>query len=271
MIRAALDQQPGSSRRRPSATLAATHRDVRAARAHRPHDHGAATLDLFVYVPIERPDRCDGADAPRLRRRVDQILRVVGDGGSPSDEEAGHDVAAHHELSWSHSRRRRVYTGEVLAIHPLEVSMLSSKPHLATVRSDTRSVTIDAPPEQVFEFIADPLNLPIWAVGFCRAIRRDETAAAERWIVTTAQGDLPIRFVTHRELGTVDFHFTIASGVEAAAFSRVLANQEGAEYVFTQFQTPGMPDEAFAAQVRALVGELQVLRSVISARAACPA
>ena len=34
-----------------------------------------ATLDLVVFVPIERLDRVEAADAPRLRRRVDRILR----------------------------------------------------------------------------------------------------------------------------------------------------------------------------------------------------
>lgn len=38
---------------------------------------GAAleTLDLIVYVPIEAPDRVAHAEHPRLRRRVDAILR----------------------------------------------------------------------------------------------------------------------------------------------------------------------------------------------------
>ena len=34
-----------------------------------------ATLDLVAYVPVERPDRIDVADAPRLRRHVDALLR----------------------------------------------------------------------------------------------------------------------------------------------------------------------------------------------------
>ena len=33
------------------------------------------TLDLVVYVPIERPDRLPHAELPRLRRGVDRILR----------------------------------------------------------------------------------------------------------------------------------------------------------------------------------------------------
>jgi hypothetical protein len=145
----------------------------------------------------------------------------------------------------------------------------STKHDVATTRADTRAVTITAAATTVFEFVADPENLPRWAVGFCRAIRRDE-GAPDRWIVTTAQGDLPIRYVTDAALGVIDFYLSPAPGVEAAAFSRVVPNGEGAEYIFTQFQAPGMPDEVFEAQVRALVAELQVLRSLIEARAACP-
>ena len=55
-----------------------------------------------------------------------------------------------------------------------------------------------------------------------------------------------------------------------AAFSRVLPNAAGAEYVFTQFQFDGMPPEVFEGQVRALTEELNVLRSLIAASLACP-
>jgi hypothetical protein len=138
------------------------------------------------------------------------------------------------------------------------------------MRSDTRTVRIDAPATEVFAFVADPANLPLWAVGFCRAIRRDGEAP-DRWIVTTAQGDLPIRYVTDAALGVVDLYLSPAPGVEAAAFSRVVPNEEGADYIFTQFQTPSMSDEIFKGQVRALTEELQVLRGLMAARAACPA
>ena len=36
-----------------------------------------STLDLIVFVPIEHPDRVAGAEALRLRRRVDRILREM--------------------------------------------------------------------------------------------------------------------------------------------------------------------------------------------------
>jgi hypothetical protein len=131
-------------------------------------------------------------------------------------------------------------------------------------------VHIDAPPGHIFDFVADPDNLPRWAVGFCRAIRRDPTAA-DRWIVTTAQGEVPVRYVTERSLGVVDFVLAPAPGVEVTAFSRVLPSGAGAEYVFTQLQPAGMSDDVFDAQVHALIEELQLLRAHLQARAACPA
>lgn len=39
------------------------------------------------------------------------------------------------------------------------------------MRSNTQSVSLSERPAEVFAFLADPLNLPRWAVGFCRAIR----------------------------------------------------------------------------------------------------
>jgi uncharacterized membrane protein len=139
-----------------------------------------------------------------------------------------------------------------------------------TTRSDTRAVTINAPATDVFAFIADPENLPRWAVGFCRAIRHHSENDG-LWIVTTAQGDAVVRYVTDSARGTVDFYLSPAPGVEAAAFSRVVPNGEGAEYVFTQFQAAGMADEVFERQVHALAEELQLLRALIHARVACPA
>jgi hypothetical protein len=135
-----------------------------------------------------------------------------------------------------------------------------------TTRSDTRAVTLDASVDEAFAFLADPANLPRWAVGFCRSIRPE---TGERWIVTTAQGDISIRYRTDRALGVIDFHLSPTPGVEAAAFSRVVPNGDGAEYVFTQFQSQGMPDDVFENQVHALVEELQVLRGIVRARAAC--
>ncbi len=40
------------------------------------------------------------------------------------------------------------------------------------MRSDTRTVAIDARPEDVLAFVGDGANLPRWAIGFAKAVRR---------------------------------------------------------------------------------------------------
>ena len=135
------------------------------------------------------------------------------------------------------------------------------------MRSHTEQITIDVGHRHLFEFLADPANLPKWAVGFCRGIRRE----TETWIAQTPQGEVAIRYVCDPGLGVIDFHISPAPEVEVVAFSRVVPNGTGADYIFTQFQAPGMPDEAFAGQVRALKEELVVLRALMHAQAACNA
>ncbi len=132
------------------------------------------------------------------------------------------------------------------------------------MRSDTKSVTIQAPPPKVLEFLADPLNLPRWAIGFAKAVKRD----GSRWVVTTGSGKVGIRIEANPRLGVIDFVMTPAPGVEVLAGSRVLPNGSGTEYVFTQFQPNGMPDDVFEKNVTALTQELTVLRALLEVE--CP-
>jgi hypothetical protein len=134
------------------------------------------------------------------------------------------------------------------------------------MRADTQTITISASREAAFAFLANPENLPRWAVGFARDIRRE----GEDWIVQTAAGEMPIRVLADAERGTIDFAMSVAPDLEAVAYSRVLPNESGAEYVFTQFQLSGMPDEVFASQQTALAEELAILPILFRAHAACP-
>jgi len=59
-----------------------------------------------------------------------------------------------------------------------------------------------------------------------------------------------------------------APGVESLAGSRVLPHGAGSEYVFTQFQPAGMPDDAFAKNVQAVTHELTVLKALLEVE--CP-
>ncbi len=132
------------------------------------------------------------------------------------------------------------------------------------MKADTKTVAIHAQPGRVVDFLADPTNLPRWAVGFAKAVRR----AGDQWVVTTGAGEMGIRVNADRQLGVVDFVMCPAPGVEAMAASRVIPAGAGAEYVFTQFQPPDMPDDVFAKSVHALAHELTVLKALLEIE--CP-
>ena len=135
-----------------------------------------------------------------------------------------------------------------------------------TMTSDTQAMTVPAQWNELFAFLANAENLPRWAVGFARGVQRNDDA----WIVETAAGEMPVRIAADPVVGTIDFHMTVATGVTAVAYARVVPNENGAEFVFTQFQTPGMSDEHFSRQRHALREELLLLAALFRAQAACP-
>jgi hypothetical protein len=137
---------------------------------------------------------------------------------------------------------------------------------LMSMHADTQTITLPVSFEEAFSFLAQPENLPRWAVGFARGIRRE----GDDWIVQTAQGEMPVRVVADALRGTIDFHMRVAPGIEAVAYSRVVPNDAGTEYIFTQFQLPGMADEVFAGQRAALAEELAILPMLFRAQSACP-
>ena len=132
------------------------------------------------------------------------------------------------------------------------------------MRADTRTVSIEVPAERVVTFLQDPANLPRWAVGFAKAVRQ----TAGGWIVQTAAAEMGIRIDADAQRGTVDFWVSPAPGVELMAPSRVVPRGPGAEFIFTQFQGPGMSDQAFAASVDTLQHELVVLKALLEVE--CP-
>jgi hypothetical protein len=133
------------------------------------------------------------------------------------------------------------------------------------MRTNTQSIAIAAPAGYVFEFVADLEKLPKWAIGFAKEIRRENGG----WLVRTGSGDeIGIRSVTDPELGVVDYHMSPTPGIEFPAATRVVPNEDGAEYVFTMFQPPGMPDEVFEQQIAELARELVVLKANVES--ACP-
>lgn len=132
-------------------------------------------------------------------------------------------------------------------------------------RHDTQTIQIEVEPSQVVRFLADGANLPKWAIGFAADVR----SSGDQWVVTTHSGaEIDTRVVTHDSTGTVDFVMTPGPGVTATAWTRVVPIAGGALLAFTQVQQPGMSDEIFDTQVRAVTHELAALRAMLEVQ--CP-
>src|SRR5262245_19136820 len=119
------------------------------------------------------------------------------------------------------------------------------------MRANTQSISIAANPKKIVQFLADPRNLPRWAVGFAKSVHQ----ADGHWVVRTGAADMGIRIVADEVTGVVDFMMSPAPGVESLAASRVIPRGDGSEYAFTHFQAPGMPDDLFDKNVRAVEHE----------------
>jgi hypothetical protein len=134
-------------------------------------------------------------------------------------------------------------------------------PTITLDRCETRSISIAAPPEDVLAVVGDARRLPDWAPNFARAIRPDGDA----WIIDTGAGDLRVDLRVVPELGTVDI---LRGDPPRGAFSRVLPNGGGSEYLFTLFFPDGTDAAAVDAQMATVDTELETVRALSEARSA---
>ena len=127
-------------------------------------------------------------------------------------------------------------------------------------RFDVQSIGIERPAETVFQFVADPTNLPKWTHAF----RRADTQSAE---LATPNGGIAIKLetVTDRDRGTVDWRMTFPDGTIGTAFSRI--TPDGADrsiYSFVLMAPPVSLEQlegALVEQMATLARELVALKA----------
>jgi hypothetical protein len=123
--------------------------------------------------------------------------------------------------------------------------------------ASTRSVAIAAPPAAVLDVVGDGARLPEWAPGFAPAVRAD----GDLWVIDTGGSELRIHLRTDRESGTVDI--LRAADERVGAFSRVVPNGEGSEFLFTLLFDEGTDPAAIDAQMEIVEGELATVRALV--------
>jgi hypothetical protein len=127
---------------------------------------------------------------------------------------------------------------------------------------DVQSIYIQAPPTKVFDFIANPENLPKWTNAFKEADRQSA-------LLSTPNGDLKIGLTTktNRESGTIDWYLSLPDGSLGTAYSRVVsAPDKRTIYSFILIAPPAPIEKiegVLVQQMELLRNELQKLRSIL--------
>jgi hypothetical protein len=132
-----------------------------------------------------------------------------------------------------------------------------------TIKSHSvQSVLIDAPVSKVFDFIADPLNLPRWTSAFKKA---DQHYA----LLSTPMGEIEIELLTKssKATGTIDWHMKMPDGNIGKAYSRVVEDPDGRSIYSFVLLAPPVPVEkiegTLAEQEVILSNELKNLNRIL--------
>lgn len=130
------------------------------------------------------------------------------------------------------------------------------------MESESRHIStlIAARPSAVYDFAANPDNLPCWAAGLAQTeVRRD----GEDLVAASPMGDVRVRFAPPNDFGVLDHDVTLPSGEVVNNPLRVLEHPGGAEVVFTVRQL-GASDEDFARDCDAVARDLETLRELVA-------
>lgn len=129
------------------------------------------------------------------------------------------------------------------------------------------SVWIDAHPEMVYEFAADPQTWPRWAAGLAQGGLRQ---TARGWVADSPMGEVIVEFAPPNPFGILDHVVRLPSGEAVYNPMRVVPGDVAAgayaarcEVVFAVRRRPGMSDEQFESDVAAVAADLMTLRRLI--------
>ena len=127
----------------------------------------------------------------------------------------------------------------------------------------TVTAVLDTPPEEVFAFLSNVDNLPLWATDFARELKYEDGQAK----VVNGLGEFYFRIDADPDTGVIDMYAGPSNNEMALFPTRVVAlGPTKSAYSFTMFKAPGMPDELFESQYQSLQREFDNIRAHFIAR-----
>jgi hypothetical protein len=126
-------------------------------------------------------------------------------------------------------------------------------------RSAIKSVDIAATPDKAFDFLANPMNWPEYAVVNLRSVRPGQNGWFKA-VTKFGEGELKINAV--KELGVFD-HIWRDPQATWQVYSRVVPNGEGATVMMTLFQPAVMSDQQFDQAMKDMDIEMKKLKEIL--------
>jgi len=133
----------------------------------------------------------------------------------------------------------------------------------------TVTAVLDAPKQEVFEYLAQVENLLDWATEFAHELKHEDGEAK----IVNHLGELYFRIAADADTGVIDMYAGPTRDALALFPSRVIARPDGrSAYSLTMFKEPETPDELFEAQYESLRREFDNIRARFAAgRRSCRA
>ena len=130
-----------------------------------------------------------------------------------------------------------------------------------TFKSRHISVSIDRNVDQVYEFASNPENLPTWAAGLSGSI---ENVKGD-WIAESPMGRIKVNFAAKNTFGILDHDVALPTGETMNNPMRVVPNNDGSEVIFTLYRRPGVSDQMFDEDAKAVSRDLLKLKALLEA------
>ena len=121
------------------------------------------------------------------------------------------------------------------------------------------SERVSRPAAEVYDYASNPANLPEWAPGLGSSVEQ----VGGRWFADSPMGRVSVAFASRNDYGVLDHDVTLPSSEIIYNPMRVTKDGSGSEVVFTLRRLPGMSDEDFERDAKAVAADLARLKQVL--------
>jgi hypothetical protein len=129
------------------------------------------------------------------------------------------------------------------------------------MQSQTISVVIEQPFDEVYGFLADPLNFPSWSPVHGAGAHH---LHGSDWLIETIDGPQIIRYTEPNLYGVLDFTIFGAGKTPGPPTpSRLVRTESGCELMLVWRQMPGQTHEQYSAQLTAISTYFQRLKTLL--------